>query len=366
MQPDTKPTNTQRESEIDLGAFFDLARQLFSSIAAAIGSFFSFLFQLILSLFIFIKRKFIWLIAGLLAGLSLGAFLYFKKGPAYYSDMVVRVNAETSRSLYNTIEHFNSLISDGKTKELAAIFNITEANSSKLIRFEISPVDDEIESAKLYKDFISGDNPNNWKKDTLWVKIIKYQDFKDALTPFNYSLQHIKVYSNSPDIYQSIQNGLVRKLEQYKNLLELQNKARDVLKEKEAILSRSLRGIDSLRVAYNKSIAQGNAKGGGGNVVAGDNNKSFNSPEIELFDKEMQLNDEIAAIRNKLIEQQNVFHIASDINASGTKVSNYNQFFRYAWMGLLISFSLVLLIECYRFLDKMDKKQGLKYPEPDK
>ena len=81
----------------------------------------------------------------------------------------------------------------------------------------------------------------------------------------------------------------------------------------------------------------------------------------------MQLNDEIAAVRNKLIEQQNVLGIASDINPRGTKVASYNQkFFKYSWLGLLISFCLVVLIECYRFLDKMDKKKSRKHPEPDK
>src|SRR5690606_13811694 len=180
-------------------------------------------------------------------------------------------------------------------------------------------------------------------------------------------LQRVRVYSHSPEIYRSIQQGLIRNLEQNKNLLALHDKFRNVLEEEEALLTRSLAGLDSLRTAYYKSIASGKAKGEGSNVVLGSNNKNFSNPEIELYDKEMQLKDALTDIRNKLIEQQTAFRITSDINARGTKVSGYNQdFFKYAWIGLLISFFLVLLIECYRFLDRMDKKQIRKYPEPDK
>jgi hypothetical protein len=367
MQPDTKPTNDQKESEIDLGVFLNLVGKLFSSIARAIGSFFSFLFQLILSVFIFIKRKIVWLVAGAVAGLSLGLYFYFKEGPVYYSDMVVRSNAGSSRSLYNTIDYFNSLIGDDRIKELTAVFNIPETDSRKLIRFEISPVDDELETVKLYEDFISDYSRNSMINDTQRIIVIKYPDFRNNITGVNYPLQRVRVYSHSPEIYRSIQQGLVRNLEQNKNLLALQDKFRDVLKEEEALLSRSLAGLDSLRIAYYKNIANGKAKGEGGNVVLGSNNKSFSNPEIELYDKEMQLKDALTSIRNKLIEQQTTFRITSDINARGTKVSGYDQdFLKYAWMGLLISFCLVVFIECYRFLDKMDKKKIRKYPEPDK
>ena len=366
MQPDTKPTNDQKESEIDLGVFLNLVGKLFSSIARAIGSFFSFLFQLILSIFIFIKRKIVWLVAGALAGLSLGLYFYFKEGPVYYSDMIVRSSLGSSRQVYNAIDYFNSLISDEKIKELTDVFDITETASRKLIRFEISPVDDELETVKFYKDFISDYSRNNPVNDTQRVMVIKYDDFRKNLTGVNYPLQRIRVYSHSPEIYRSIQSGLVKNLEQNKDLIALQDKLRNVLKEEEALLSRSLTSLDSLRIAYNISITRGNAKGEGGNVVLGSNNKSFSNPEIELYDKEMQLKDAITGIRNKLIEEQSTFRITSDINKRGMKISGYNQeFFEYAWMGLLTSFFLVLLIECYRFLDKMDKKQSRKHTKPD-
>ena len=367
MPPDTKPTNDQKESEIDLGIFLNLVGKLFSSVAKAIGSFFSFLFQLLLSIFIFIKRKIIWLAAGALAGLSLGLYFYFKDGPVYYSDMVVRSNAGSSMPLYNTIGYFNSLIGDDRIKELTTVFDISEADSRKLIRFEIAPVNDELETVKLYEDFVADYSPNSLANDTQRIIVIKYADFRKNITDISYPLQRIRVYSHSPEIYASIQQGLIRNLEQNKNLLTLHEKFTGVLREEEALLSRSMAGLDSLRVAYYKNIASGNAKGEGGNVVLGSNNKSFSNPEIELYDKEMQLKDALTRIRNKLIEQQTAFRIASNINARGSKVSGYNQeFFKYAWMGLLVSFSLVLLIECYKFLNEMDKRQNRKYPEPDK
>ena len=310
---------------------------------------------------IFIKRKLIWLTAGLLLGLSVGLYFYFKEGPVYYSDMVVRANFESARSLYNAIDYFNSLVKDGRTDELMEVFNISEAESRKLIRFEISAIDDELESIKLYKKFISDYNRNNLVKDTLWAKMIKYPDFKNDLTHYNFPLQKIRVYSNNPGVYRSIQTGLLKSFQQYKDLLELQGKFIDVLKDEEAILKRSLTGLDSLRIAYNKSIIEGARTAGGNNMVLGNNNKNFSNPEIELYDKELLLKDEITDIRNKLIEQQNVFRVTADFNPRGTKVSGYNQeFILYAWYGLLVSFCALLLIECYRYLDKTDKQKSLK------
>ena len=361
MQSETTKNSNPKESEIDLGVFFNLLSRLFSSVVNAVKSFFLFVFHTILSILIFIKRRIIWLAAGLFLGLITGLYFYFKEGPVYYSDMVVRANFENARSLYNAIDYFNSLVKDGKTNELVQVFSISETDANKLIRFEISAIDDELERIKLYKAFISDYNRNNLVKDTSWAKMIKYSDFKNDLTAYNFPLQKIRVYSNNPDVYRSIQSGLVKSFQQYKDLLELQGKFISVLKDEETILQRSLTGLDSLRVAYNKSIFEGTRNAEGSNVVLGNNNKNFSSPEIELYDKELLLKDEITEIKNKLIEQQNVFRVTAAFNESGTKVSGYDQeFIMYAWYGLLLSFCVLLLIECNRYLDKIDKEKRSK------
>src|SRR5690606_13515984 len=209
MQPNTKSTNDRKESEIDLGIFFNLVGKLFSSIAKAVESFFALISRLILTVFIFIKRKIVWLLAGSLAGLSLGLYFYFTEGPVYFSDMVVRSNAGSSMPLYNTVDYFNSLVSDTRVKELAAAFAITETDSKKLIRFEISPLDDELETVKLYKDFLLDYGRNSLINDSPKIIVINYSDFRNNIKDISYPLQRVRVYSHSPEIYRSIQQGLI-------------------------------------------------------------------------------------------------------------------------------------------------------------
>ena len=90
----------------------------------------------------------------------------------------------------------------------------------------------------------------------------------------------------------------------------------------------------------------------------GNYNKIVSNPEIELYDKELLLKDEMTDIKNKIIVQESIFNIVTDFNNRGTKISGYQEnFVTYAWMGMLIAFCLLVLIEFYRYIDKMDKQK---------
>ncbi len=359
MQQDKSPTHVPKEDEMDLGVFFNLLGRIVSSISKAIQSLFTGLFQFIIFIFIFIKRKMVWLAIGLIAGLGFGLFSYLKDGPSYYSDMTVKTNFENAGALYNVIDYFNSLIKSGKIKEVTTAFNIPEADARRIIRFEVSPLNNELEAVKLYKNFISDYSRINRLNDTQWVNIIKYTDFKKSLTPHNYPLQSVRVYSNNPDIYKNIQSGIFKNLQEVKSNDVAQNKVMKLLREEESIVTRSLNGIDSLRTAYNKSIADGKYfKSDGGGMLMGNYSKIVSNPEIELYDKELLLKDEMTAIKNKIITQESIFNIVTDFNERGTKVSGYREnFVTYAWMGMLITFCLLVLIEFYRYIDKKDKQK---------
>ena len=262
--------------------------------------------------------------------------------------------------LYNKLEYFNSLIKLGRTKDLAKTFSITEIQANKLKEFTVSPIRNDFEAAKLYRTTFLDNIRNNDTGDTLWSKTMSFNEFKKTLSDIDFPLQKVRLYSSDPDVYSNVERGLINSVVNNKSLQSIKDSTSEMLNDEEYILQRSLNGLDSLRDGYNKRIrnlALG-WKGEGNNVVIAD--KEIKSPEVELFDKELILKDELIKAKKRKIEQQDILQVYAGFNATGMKVSSFNQdFTKYSWIGLLISFIVVLLVNLFIYLGKIEKKRKL-------
>jgi hypothetical protein len=360
MQENSKvPSQQTGENEIDLGVFFHLIANIFRKLGGLIKSFFVAILKAIIFILLFIKRRIVWLLLGALAGLTIGLYVHFSKGPTYFSDMVVRSNFESPRLLYNQVDYYNSLISQRRSKDLAEIFNIKPTEAVKLLHFDISPIDGDLEAAKMYRNtFLDYRRGAVNGVDTQWTHTIKFIDFKKELKEYDYPLQDIRLYSSSPDLFTKVQQGIIQSVSNNKTLQAIKNTSVQIQGDEERILVRSLNGIDSLRQAYNKRIMEvaSAAKNQGNNVIVSD--KDFRNPEIDLYDKELVLKDELVNSRRKAIEQSDILQVYSDFNPSGTAVSGYKlEFVKYTWWGLLLSFGVVLVYELLKYLDQLEKKK---------
>jgi hypothetical protein len=359
MQENYKVDPKNQENEIDLGVFFNLIGKIFYKIGSAIRLLFLSLFQFLIAFLLFIKRRILWLgLAGLI-GLSFGIYKYISRGPTYYSEMIVRSNFESTPLLYNQLDYFNSLIKQNRYKELSSVFNLTEKEASRLIEFVIIPIDDDIEAAKLYRNtFLDYRRFGLYGADTIWRKTMKFEEFKKQLRPSDYPLQSIKLYSSNPDIYIKVQHGLVHIIDSNKALQDIKDSATKALKDEEAILSRSLAGLDSLRVAYNRRITANNSggKSEANNIILSD--KEQRSPEIDLYDKELTFKDELISLKKRAMDQQDLLQIYSGFNSTGTQVSQFEQdTFKFTWWSILAVFVILLFVELYKYLDRIDKKR---------
>jgi hypothetical protein len=363
MQEPPKTNKTEpepQERELDLGVFFNLIGKIVRRFFEAFRSLFVLLFQLLLGILLFIKRKIIWLALGSLIGLGFGLQRYFSKGPAYYSDLFVRANFESSRLLYNQIDYYNSLIKENRFKELATNFKLPVNEAEELIEFEISPVNNDLEAAKLYRStFLSHMRTSKDNLiDTQWIKTMKFTEFKQSLELYDFPLQRIRLYSSRPDIYNQVEKGIIYSINNNEQFLAIKQNMISMFKNEEEILNRSLVGLDSLRTAYNKNISEMAlvAKSTGTSIVLNDQN--LRSPEIDLYDKELLLKDELINAKKRSIEQQNILQVNASFSPLGTKRSGVNQdFFKYTWWGALIIFGILLLIELYKYLDKIDNQK---------
>jgi len=361
MQTDNKQQSKPQENEVDLGVFLTVMARIFKKISSLVNLIFLSLSEFLLLFLLFIKRRLLWLTLGFLLGLVFGLQQYFSKGPSYYSDMVVRSNFESARLLYNQIDYFNSLIKETRPKDLSAIFHIPENDAARLIKFEIIPVDDEIEAAKLYRNtFLEYKRSSIHGVDTIWTRTMRFYDFKKSLKPYDFPLQQITLYSRSSDVFSKVQEGVIAAINTNKVFQTIKDSSKKILQAEEYLLNHSLQGLDSLRLAYNKRIGSiSTAKSEGNSVVFSD--KDLRNPEIDLYDKELIFKDELLSVRRKAIEQQDILQVHSDFNHTGTKTSSFNQgFIKPALLGLLISFVILLGIAAYKSLDVIEKKKFSK------
>ncbi len=357
MQESDKLQSKPHENEVDLGVFLTVMARVLRKSFSLFRLIFLSLYEFVLLSLLFVRRSLLWLVLGFLIGLGIGLQRFFSKGPAYYSDMVVRSNFESARLLYNQIDYFNSLIREHRPKDLSAIFHISENDALNLIKFEIEPVDDEMQAAKLYRNtFLEYKRNAINVVDTIWTRTMRFSDFKENLKPYDFPLQQIRLYSRSSDVYSKVQEGIVTSINTNKAFQQIKEYSKNIIQEEENLLSHSLQGLDSLRQAYNKRIASiSTAKSEGNNVVFSD--KDLRNPEIDLYDKELIFKDELINVKRKAIEQQDILQVHSAFNYTGTKTSTLDQgFIRSALIGLLISFVILLGIASYKRLEAIEKK----------
>lgn len=360
-QADLKKQENTKENEVDLGAFFNVAGRTIRRIGNSIAEVSEFIYVIIINILLFIKRNIIWLALSAIIGFSIGLYKYSHTGPSYYADMTVSTNFESSRLLYQKIDYFNALIREGKRQELSTIFNINEQDAGRLISFDIKPVDDPLQQTKLYKDnFLDYKYNNAAGADTNWVKTLKYEDFVSKLTKYDYPLHTIRLYSKNASIYPKIQQGILKQMQGNETLKYSQEANTQIFKKEEEILSSSLSGIDSLRKAYNIKIMSASASGSretSGIIVGQEGNLQFHAPEIELYDKELALKDELIAVKRRSIEKNNIIQVYSDFNNVGTRVSKLREdFIIYTEIALLAALILLILVRLYRFLSSYEDK----------
>jgi hypothetical protein len=362
MDKQTSRPPEQQDKDMDLAALLSLISRGIRKLFLWIASVFVFLFECLLALMLFIKRKFIFLLIGAVIGFGYGLYAYYSSGPLYYADMVVRTNFESSRLLYNKIKYFNALIREQKTKELSNLFGLSEEDTKALKSFTIEPISDELEKARIYKeDFLTHDRSTNFSMDTMWSNSMKYKDFKENLTTYDYPFHEIRLLSSSSSIYNRISAGIVKSIQENATLRAVKTATDSLMKQQEQIISSSLASLDSLKTAYNRRISSSATpgKGEGQNFIFSD--KDSRNPEIDLYDKELLLKDELGSLRRKQIEQSEILQVYSDFNEVGTPYSLFRQpFVRLPLYTTALVFIILVLIEFVKGLNKVEKNKKIK------
>lgn len=359
----TKPSTD--EKEIDLGVLFKIFIEIAHKIASGFRKLFGRFLSLLIWLLLFLRRRILLLLVGLLLSLVPGLYVYLIKGAEFYSQMTVKVNFESAHNLYNKVDYFNALIQMKENKKIAGLFNIAETDADKLVRLEIKPIDDDIQAAELYKKYFY--DPEDYVRvvkegrlmlvrDSAWSELIKFKDFKNKLNVYDFPLQQIKVVSRTPSGYGAIQAGFVAAVSE-NNALQRKKQTFDSLNQEQTrVIRGSLSNADSLMKAFNRQISSGARVENGANLTL--SAKQANNPEIEIFDETVKLKNELGRVRQESADHLNVLDVYADFNDKGTYMSPFKEsFLTYSLWCLLGAFLLLLLLEAYTAVDTLEKKK---------
>src|SRR5690606_12113870 len=131
-----------------------------------------------------------------------------------------------------------------------------------------------------------------------------------------YPEHEVSVASTNPQIFLKIQQGIIDHVSSNQFLQAINAVSQESNTTETNLLLASISGLDSLRQAYNKRLAFGGETNDfrWGNISFEHNKMQITAPELELYDKMLQLKDELRAIKNKSAHQNKILQVYVPFN----------------------------------------------------
>jgi hypothetical protein len=360
-----RSARVQKSDDEDLGVLLYKSGQSLKNLSFTMGRGLRRVGIAILFTILFFMKNILWLLLGTVVGLLYGIYLLNTTGTRYYSAMTVKANFNSATALYNTMDYLNALVATGQTDKLASIFGITPKEASRLQNFVTEPVKSEIIISDLYKNqFLNNTNTAGIRQDTFWVRTIDYKDFKESLTKYDFPYQSVYVESSNPSIFSKLQNGIIAHVSNNPLLQDIKSKQLKSNSEEEQLLAASIQKLDSLRIAYNQRLMKSdNATSPAGNqlTVMESPGREQKPPELALYDKMIQISDDLKRARARAATEKDIIEILSPFNPVGRKISFLRQSVtQYALTGFIVTLVILLFISLYKYLMEFEKSQNLK------
>jgi hypothetical protein len=315
-----------------------------------------------LAALLFLLRNIIWILIGIVISVSYGVYKMSKTGPRYTSDITVKANFGSSRTLYYSVDYLNSLVGTGGTKQLSDLFGISEKEASHLLGFSIKPVRSEIIVSDLYREqFMEYDRTSKVRLDTFWTRTITYEDFKESLTNFDFPYYVITVEATQPDIFSHLEKGIVMHVSKNELLLEIKQQQALSNQDEEKLIVNAIRNLDSLRQAYNQRISKSTTDGTSGNqVTLLQTAPELKTPELDLYDKMLELQAELKKARKRAVTEQDIIEIHSPFAPIGKPTPIFSNLMTFVLIGFGIAVLILTAIALYKFLTAVEasRKRG--------
>ncbi len=347
QKPDNKTTN--QDYEIDLGSLFigmgNKISNLFNGIINLVKSFFKSLILFI----IFIKKNFVKLVIvsaiGMLIGFSMD---YFRKTEdTFETSMTLSPNFGSTLQLYKSVEMFQSMIDLQNYELLSTKLNITLEEAQSLVSFSVEPYVSELDKVVAYRTFLS-------KADSITAQNYSFDNYFKTIAVEDFSNHIISVIAKKNDIFSKLKEPILISIISNKYFADIKETSYKNLLAKRENLNVSKGQLDSLRVFYKKIMVL-NAKrtASGTNIFMAESEKTQDK-ELIVFNKYMDLNDELLAVTRDIINEREIVNVVSDFNEVGSKTRPW--FIYYSILGLIFGIGLgvfgLLIIEFNKWLQR--------------
>lgn len=357
------PPARQTEGD-DLGVLIYNSGKSLRNLSVSIGKGISKFSSAILLCLVFFTKNIWWLILGTIVGLGYGFYLLQKNGMNFHSEMTVKANFNSTTALYNAVDYVNALINTGQVKELASIFNIPESQAKNIRSVSATPVESEMTSSDLYKErYLKVNRGSVTRQDTFWLRALSYEKFKESLTKYDYPIHTISVVATNPTIFSKLQNGIIAYISGNRLLQQIKEKTANSNQQQQQLLESAIGKLDTLRRAYNDRLMKGQTATTplGSQLSIVESSTSGKVPELELYDKMLELSDELNVVRNKAVTENEIVEVLSPFNPTGQRVSFLKQnITQYSALGFLTALVVLLAIAFNKYLRAFEKRHQSK------
>lgn len=359
MSKDLPQQQPNQSEEVDLGQLFKLIGNAFDRFFKFIGSIFVGIYKVVLALLVHIYKRLPWYAGAVVLGIVIGYIIDANSKKLYGANMYIQTNFNSARQVYENIKQFHQLANiDEDTTELAKKLNISPELASNLKGFYIDPDLDENNIAEMYSDFYE-------RLDSISRLDMTYDRYRDALTPYNYSIHKIGVASTDKHIYKKIEESFINQLSVNKYLNELLESNLKILEKKDRVLEQQVQKTDSLVDAYLKIRVNESQKeqvpGSGTNLYMGDAESAGGSlivDESRVVQQRLRYEDQRRKIDSIYAVKKNVVNIMANFPESGYDIREWHD--KKKFLLPIVLFSITLSIFSFvglgKFLESHNKK----------
>ncbi len=348
---DKKKTNEKNgKEEVELGHLFTLIGLGFSNLFTSISKLIAVIFNLLITVILFILSNFKIIAIGAFIGAVIGGIYHYGyKSKTYESSMTVQPNFGSAVQLYKNIDFYQSLVKQNEVERLANSLNINIEEAFQISGISATPYSNENQIILSYKNFIEN-------LDTTTVKLIDYKTFSNAQPVESFRYHVVTVSSKDKFIFNKLENPIINSIIRNVYYDKIKTTSYKNMTSRKDALEGSMIELDSLRSLYKRILtAESKKENSGTNIFM--SNSGPNNKEIVVFDKYMIMNQELIDVNKKLTEENEVINVISSFNPIGKKIGGWyrnNTVIGFVFGFLLVVF-LLSLKEINNFLKTYEK-----------
>lgn len=226
----------------------------------------------------------------------------FLKKDYYETRMVLSCDYFNKRLVDDMVEKLNKLAWEHEKKGLAKVLNLPDTLADNIVKFEMEPLilEDELIEIEVLREQLRNAQLNS-KNEQVIAQVIQRIEIE------NRHAFSITVRTLSASLIPNLQEAVVRYFRSNPYIAKRIEVNMALLEKRRSDLEHDKRRLDSLKVAFYKSVELAAANGqGSNNVVLSEKTGSA----IDVYKQAIEVYDQLASV-NKGIQLQNDFEIVT-------------------------------------------------------